>query len=92
VTARINQFLAFARPSDPRIVSVATKEVVDELAVLLEPDIDAKDLTIDRREIGLNNTVRADREMLRQALFNLVQNAIQFSPKGASIKVVVRTG
>ena len=92
VTARINQFLAFARPSDPEIETVAAAEVIYELTALLEPDLDAKDLTIDRREVGLDDTVRADREMLRQALFNLVQNAVQFSPEGESIEIAVRPG
>jgi signal transduction histidine kinase len=90
VTARINQFLAFARPSDPRPQSVRVSEVVEELAALLEPDFDVKRLTFERRAIAADETVWADREMLRQALFNLVQNAIQFSPDGGRVEMGVR--
>jgi signal transduction histidine kinase len=92
VTARINQFLAFARPSDPRSETVAVGEVVDELAALLEPILDAKDLALDRAAIGPHDKLRADREMLRQALFNLLQNAVQFSPEGGTIEIAVRGG
>ena len=92
VTSRINQFLAFARPSDPRIETVAVAELLDELAALLEPDLDAKDLRLDRHAVGLDATVRADREMLRQMLFNLVQNAVQFSPEEGTIEIAVRSG
>jgi heavy metal sensor kinase len=34
--------------------------------------------------------VRADRELLRLALLNLVDNAIRYSPKGSSIRLIVR--
>ena len=90
VTARINQFLTFARPSDPQIENVAIREVVDQLAALMEPMLDAKDIVVDGHAIGPDDTIRADREMFRQALFNLVQNAVQFSLQGGTIEVAVR--
>ena len=40
MTARINQFLAFARPYTPEIESVNVKAIVDELALLLEPRVE----------------------------------------------------
>jgi signal transduction histidine kinase len=48
VTARINQFLSFARPCRPKLEPVDTAQLVDELGVLLEPDLDAKDLKLAR--------------------------------------------
>jgi two-component system sensor histidine kinase HydH len=85
VTARINQFLAFARSGEPQLGSVNVAELIDELLVLLEPDVDAKDLTLDRQQVSPGLTISADREMFRQALFNLLQNAIQFAPFGGLI-------
>lgn len=35
--------------------------------------------------------VRADLELLRQALFNLLQNAVQFSPAGSTIRVTAES-
>ena len=92
VTARINQFLAFARPCEPKASEVPVAEVVDELATLLEPDLDAKQLTLRRVLPNSRVTIRADREMFRQALFNLLQNAIEFSPEGKSVAIVVKAG
>ena len=45
-------------------------------------------------ELGANpgRTIQADREMLRQALFNLAQNAIHFSPEGGAIEISVGGG
>jgi len=92
VTSRINQFLAFARPSEPSLEAVDPNRIVDELAALLEPDLVAKNLRLSRTESELRRTVRADREMLRQALFNLVQNAIQFAPQGGTVEITVAAG
>lgn len=85
VTARINQFLAFARPHSPSLEPVELREVFDELAMILQPDLNAKDLHLQYQLNGPRERVRADRELLRQALFNLIQNAVQFSPAGETI-------
>ncbi len=89
VTARINQFLTFARPSHPKIEDVAVGEVVGELTALMEPMLDAKDLALDGHSIDPDHTIRADREMFRQALFNFVQNAVQFSWDGGTIEIAI---
>jgi len=90
VTARINQFLAFARPSEPKPERFDPAEVVGELAGLLEPDLSAKQLAIGRLPPG--STILADREMLRQALFNLLQNAIQAAPENGTVETAFARG
>lgn len=87
VTARINQFLAFARPSDPKAERFDLAELIGELAVLLEPDLNAKCLSIGRTTSGV--AICADREMLRESLFNLLQNAIQASPEHGTVDTSV---
>ncbi len=84
VTARINQFLAFVKPSEPKSERFDLTELVSELAVLLEPDLNAKRLSIGRMTEEI--TVFADREMLRESLFNLFQNAIQASPENGTVE------
>jgi signal transduction histidine kinase len=92
VTARINQFLAFTRPCEPKKAAVRPAEVIDELAALLTPDLDAKHLKLQIEPPGTPSTIQADREMLRQALFNLLQNAMEFSPEGGTVEIGVCTG
>lgn len=87
VTARINQFLAFARPDDPVIEPVAIEELVTELKLLLENELRQNQINMRTCEIDSNITVLADREQLRQVLFNLLQNAISFSPNEGIITV-----
>jgi signal transduction histidine kinase len=92
VTARINQFLAFARPSEPRIEAIDPGTVAAELAVLLEPDLDAKRLVLKRSVPTNAEPIAADREMFRQALFNLIQNAVQWSPEGGTVELLWQRG
>jgi signal transduction histidine kinase len=91
VTARINQFLAFARPAEPKLEPVCVRELIDELAILLEPDLSEKELALERKSIESSGPIRADREMLRQALFNLVQNAIYASPTQETVEISMRS-
>lgn len=92
VTARINQFFAFAKPCRPSLGPVEPDAMVDQLAVLLEPDLEAKNLHLNRPVCSRRQTIEADAELLRQVLFNLLQNAVQFSPDGGAIDVSVSLG
>jgi two-component system sensor histidine kinase HydH len=90
VTARINQFLTFARPCAPEFTDVNPREVIDELANVLQPDLEAKGLSFECDDKIAVPSIRADRELFRQALFNLLQNAIQFSPSGDIVRIAIR--
>ncbi|HPM81861.1 MAG TPA: ATP-binding protein [Candidatus Anammoximicrobium sp.] len=89
VTARINQFLAFARPCAPAIGPVDPSRIVAELGMILQPDLEAKRLTLAMTGATSAKPVQADRELLRQALFNLIQNAVAFAPGGDTITISV---
>lgn len=87
LTARINQFLAFAKPQAPHVTDVSLSELVEELTLLLAPDLDAKEIRLESEFPATCSLISADRELLRQALFNLLQNAIQFSGDGSVISI-----
>jgi two-component system sensor histidine kinase HydH len=88
VTARINQFLSFAKPCNPQREEVDLRDLVGELAIILEPDLEARHLKIGHQTDGPPAIVSVDREMFRQALFNLLSNAIAFSPNEGVIEIV----
>lgn len=92
VTARINQFLAFARPCEPATEPVDPEPLIDELAAILQPDLESKNLKLQRVITRPGQTLQADRELLRQAMFNLMQNAIQFASDGDTITIAVAGG
>lgn len=90
ITARINQFLAFARPCQPQLGAVDLHALVEELQSILQPDSEARSTQLVWRGPPSPTVVAADREMLRQALFNLLQNAIEFSPQDSQIQIELR--
>ncbi|MBN1853459.1 MAG: hypothetical protein JW829_12070 [Pirellulales bacterium] len=92
VTSRINQFLAFARPATPKLESVSLKKILDELTLLLEPDLQAKDVSVIYEAIPPLQTIQADRELLRQVLFNMIQNGVQASNEGGTVEISIRRG
>jgi hypothetical protein len=47
VTARINHFLAFARPCEPKPETMDAGSMVEQLRIILQPDLEAKRLRLD---------------------------------------------
>ncbi len=87
VTARINEFLSFARPVDPQESPVHVRDLVEQLQVLLESDLAAKNVKLSVDGIPSDLRILADVEPLRQALFNLVQNAVAFADDGGCVNI-----
>ena len=86
---RVVQTLAdFTRPMELRVEEMDLSKVVDAVVELTEEDM------LERRIILEVQTepvlVRADGEMLRQALLNLVLNGMQAMPDGGSLGIRVR--
>ncbi len=92
VTVRINQFLAFARQAEMNIQSVDVEDLVHELRTLLQSDLDAGGLKLETVRLDQPASIRADRDQLRQMLFNLFQNAIALAPQGSSITMSMCDG
>jgi signal transduction histidine kinase len=87
--AIVDGFLSFSRGLDDlKLEPVRPHEVARELAVLLETRAEEAGVGIDvvgEAELVLD----ADERKLRQALLNLVLNAVQASPRGARVRIAV---
>jgi two-component system sensor histidine kinase CreC len=68
------------------VEDVALAGLIDEVAESLAPQLAAKDLTL-TRELQTVPAVACERFLVRHALANLLQNAIDFSPRGGRIAV-----
>ncbi|MCA9038516.1 MAG: ATP-binding protein, partial [Planctomycetaceae bacterium] len=75
------------RQAEASVQPVAVGELLQELQTLLQSDLDARNLLLETPGLNDPTTVLADRDQLRQVLFNLLQNAIAFAPEGSSIAV-----
>jgi len=81
VAGQLNDFINYSRPREVRRAPVALAHVANEVSRALTFDLEEKQIQL--RITGESLTVEADEQLLRQALFNLVLNAVQaVEPKG----------
>jgi two-component system, NtrC family, sensor histidine kinase AtoS len=83
----VGELLAFGRPQPPRIGTVDVPHLVEEMAFLARGKSDARI----KLEFEPNlPTIAADGEALKQALLNLIINAIQAIPDGGTVAISAR--
>ncbi len=91
----INDILNFAKLEagrvEYRIADVSVRAVIDELELLVAPQMRAKALRFARDECADGRVVRADPEKLQQILVNLFSNAIKFTAAGGAITLRCET-
>jgi len=85
--SRINEWLAFSRPFEPKSREVELAPLFEELRALVSLDADEKKAHLHLEHGGA--TVWADREMLRQLLFNLLLNGVQALQDGGNLLATV---
>ncbi len=60
---------------------------MDSAVLVVKPSAETKDLTINRESVPEGLRVSADRDRISQALINLLDNAIKYTPNGGLITV-----
>lgn len=85
VAAQLNEFINYSRPREVRRAATKLTSVIGEVTRALNYDIEEK-------KVGMENhaeemVIQADEQLLRQALFNLVLNAIQAVQSGGKIQI-----
>jgi signal transduction histidine kinase len=86
VTAQLNEFINYSRPREIRRGVLPLHPAIKEVVRALNYDIDEKKVKLEVK--GEPISVEADEQLFRQALFNLLLNAVQALPVGGEITVV----
>ncbi len=85
VTGQVNEFINFSRPRQLKPAAVALSSAVNEVVRALGPDLEENSIKLQvQPDLPV---IEADEQQLRQALFNLLINAIQAVGKGGEIQV-----
>lgn len=86
VAAQLNEFINYSRPREVRRTVLHLGSVVSEVVRTLNYDLEEKKIVL--RVSGEDLNIEADEQLLRQALFNLLMNAIQAVDGAGEIQVV----
>lgn len=87
----IHNFLNAIRPRMPELYDLSILEVLDEVLGFLAQELE--DLAI-KVEIQLNNeipTIKGDRNLIKQALFNVIKNAMEAMDNGGELRISTQT-
>lgn len=85
VAAQLNEFINYSRPREVRPTVLALHSVINEVVRTLSYDLEEKKIQL--QVTGEPLQIEADEQLLRQALFNLLINAVQAVNGGGLIKV-----
>jgi signal transduction histidine kinase len=88
VTVQLNEFINYSKPREVRRAPVPVGVVMADVVRALNSDLEDKAITLEISDENL--IINADQQLLRQALFNLVMNAIQAVAKNGKIQIVGR--
>ncbi len=85
VAGQLNEFINYSRPREVRRTRLVLASVVNEVIRALTYDLEEK--KIDLQVNGESLPIEADDQLLRQAVFNLLLNAIQAVETGGEIRI-----
>lgn len=88
----VKTFLDFTRPVEVRRTEVQLAELIDEVFTLATPQARRSNVRLILEPDGDVPAVHADRDMIKQALLNLVLNGCQAMPEGGELRVRAHTG
>jgi two-component system, NtrC family, sensor histidine kinase HydH len=86
VTAQLNEFINYSRPRELRRTALALPFAIGEVVRALNYDIEEKKIRLEVRAEPVS--IEDDEQLLRQALFNLLMNAVQAVDASGEIIVV----
>jgi len=72
-----------------QIEKVVVQRVIDEVLESLQAQAAQKQITLDQESLvsGEATAIEGDRALVQQAIYNLVENAIKYTPVGGKVKV-----
>lgn len=83
----VRTFLDFTKPVNLELSDVALRELVDGVFKLIEPQANVRGVNL--KVEGPSLRARADEHLLRQAILNLAQNALDAMPNGGELSVTL---
>jgi signal transduction histidine kinase len=88
----VRTFLDFTRPVELKMVTISMQQLVEEIADLARPQAAAAGITVAVLEEVEGVEVRVDRDLFKQAVLNIVVNAMQAMSGGGELRFEAMSG
>jgi signal transduction histidine kinase len=82
----VKTFLDFTRPVELKLSTVSLRDFVEDVVNLARPQAEASKIRVDVLQEADGVEIRVDRDLLKQALLNVVVNAIEAMPQGGELR------
>jgi hypothetical protein len=86
----VKTFLDFTKPMDLHFAAVEAVELARELAALMAPEAARRGVVLSVEADPAPIALRADRDLLKQALLNVVLNGVEAIEEGGELHITVR--
>jgi signal transduction histidine kinase len=86
----VHELLFFAKPSPPQIQSINPNEIIRNTTLMLDQKFKSQNIQV-ALQLNANTSVQADPNQIKQALLNLILNAIDAMPNGGKLGVIARS-
>lgn len=87
----VQEFLQFARPTEPRLVTVSTDNLLTRMQALFGPQLEKTSIRLNLESVP-DIWVRVDPHQMEQVLINLIQNAVESMAGEGTITLRARSG
>jgi len=88
----VKTFLDFTRPVELKLATVPLDDLMNEIVELARPQADASKIRVTVQEEAEGVEIRVDRDLLKQAVLNVVVNAIEAMPEGGDLRLESSAG
>lgn len=89
LSAVTEEYLRFARLPKPKLETTALSPVIEELADFVREELRARKVELVVDVPAEQPTLRLDAGQIRQALLNLIRNAVEAMPEGGTVTIRV---
>jgi signal transduction histidine kinase len=88
---RVVQMLVdFNRPLELRLTDFDLRRLIEDVALLASPEAARQGVKVETRLVGSALPVRADADLIKQALLNVVLNGVQAMEQGGVLSIAAR--
>ncbi len=85
----VNDFLRFARPTEPELKAISTDQLLRETQQFLQPELARNNIRLET-ELSPSVPVSVDAAQIKQVLINLVQNAAESIGRDGTVRLRTR--